>query len=248
MSLPDRLLRDDRHSVFLDFDPEQGIVAGQSWEQTLYRKLRSCRAVIALCTDDYLSSQWCFAEIALARMEGKLLDRGAPGLIMILGSSGSGKSSLVRAGMIPRLRRETDRWLVVDPFRPERDPIAALAESLASRPPTLRAGRCNPRGIGRSDSPPPAGRARSRSRERRRRRRRRQPGGARAPCLARRATAEPPGEDRRAAPEPPEDAGARRPAAEQPTRPPGCGTSRLATLRARRRPRHCGSAAGSPRR
>jgi TIR domain/Novel STAND NTPase 1 len=66
-----RLAHHHHHSVFLDLDPEKGIVAGQSWERTLYRKLRACRAVIALCTDDYLRSHWCFAEIALARMEGK---------------------------------------------------------------------------------------------------------------------------------------------------------------------------------
>jgi hypothetical protein len=66
-----RLEQQNHHSVFLDLDPEKGIVAGQSWEQTLYRKLRACRAVVALCTDHYLNSQWCFAELALARMEGK---------------------------------------------------------------------------------------------------------------------------------------------------------------------------------
>ena len=35
-------------SVFLDFDPEAGIAAGNDWEQTLYHKLRQCQAVIAL--------------------------------------------------------------------------------------------------------------------------------------------------------------------------------------------------------
>jgi hypothetical protein len=174
--------------------------------------------VIALITDDYLKSHWCFAEIALARMEGKhlfalkcdplsadaklpsiltekqyiglkndseaaygrlwrglkevdilgvkgewdpqespylgfdafqekhaplffgredearagveLLERGSPGLIMTLGPSGSGKSSLVRAAIIPWLRRLEDRWLVVEPLRPGRDPFGALAEAL----------------------------------------------------------------------------------------------------------------------
>jgi formylglycine-generating enzyme required for sulfatase activity len=211
-------------SVFLDLDPEKGIVAGQSWERTLYAKLRACRAVIVLCTDHYLVSQWCFAEVALARMEGKhiftivmdpfdkqtqlpsilaeqqyidlrgnkeeglqtlwrgfkekgieaseardwshkdppypgllvfeekdaaiffgreqetaegveLLNRlrrtGHPRLVMVLGASGSGKSSLVRAGLLPRLRRNTAEWLVVDPFRPGREPVVALAMTLS---------------------------------------------------------------------------------------------------------------------
>lgn len=213
-----RLERQGHSSVFLDLDPEKGIIGGQSWERTLYRKIRACRAVIALITDDYVKSHWCFAEIALARMEGKfvfaltvdplspetkmpsiltekqyidirtdpedgfnrlwrglkrvdvlgvkgewdpqespylgfdafqekhaplffgredearagveLLERGSPGLIMTLGPSGSGKSSLVRAAIVPRLRRLQDRWLVVEPFRPGRDPFAALAGAL----------------------------------------------------------------------------------------------------------------------
>ena len=213
--LEERLAEQNHHSVFLDLDPEKGIVAGQSWERTLYRKLRSCQAVIALCTDSYLKSQWCFAEIALARMEEKhlfallidplskdaklpsiltekqfidlrsnseegydrlwrglreedllgvqgdwgpnnppylglstfqekhapvffgrdeesfagieLLSKGAPNLIMVLGASGSGKSSLVRAGVLPRLRLRKEEWLIVDPFRPGTNPLKALA-------------------------------------------------------------------------------------------------------------------------
>ncbi len=217
--LKSRLESWNHHSLFLDFDPDAGIQAGRSWERTLYRKLRACRAVIAWCTDTYLQSYWCFAEIALTRMEGKpifaildpnlsenaslpsiltekqfidlrkgedqawlrlknglkeldilgvsgewdphdapylglsyydekhapvffgredetragleLINRGAPNLIMVLGASGSGKSSLARAGMLPRLRQDEDQYLVVAPFRPRQDPFRELADQLA---------------------------------------------------------------------------------------------------------------------
>lgn len=211
-----RLREEGHHSLFLDFDPARGIPAGQSWERTLYRKLRAAKAVVALCTDRFIASRWCFAEVALARMEGKLvfalqadpltqplpailtdrqlidlrgdpeegygrlsrgleqaellrvdgewdpgespylgldayheehapiffgredetraglelLARGAPGMIVVVGASGSGKSSLVRAAIVPALRREAARWLVVEPFRPGRDPFVELAVSL----------------------------------------------------------------------------------------------------------------------
>jgi WD40 repeat protein len=56
---------------------------------------------------------------------------GEAGLVMMLGASGSGKSSVVRAGIVPRLRRDVERWLVVDPFRPRNDPGLELAEVLS---------------------------------------------------------------------------------------------------------------------
>ena len=224
LALRARFEEQGHHSVFLDFDPTLGIQAGVSWERTLYTKLRSCRAVVALCSDRYLASQWCFAEIALARMEGKelfvlqiepwsehtrmpsiltedqfvdlrsrpeegyqrlwsgfrakgivaaplrewrpgeppypglrafreedapiffgreaeireggeLLNRvrrqGHPRWVMVLGSSGSGKSSMVRAGIVPELRRDVAQWHAVRPFRPGREPVRALAVALA---------------------------------------------------------------------------------------------------------------------
>jgi len=207
-----RLAERNHSSVNLDVDPEKGIVGGQRWEGTLYRKLRACRAVVVVCTDHHLAPQWCFAEIALARMEGKhvvslladplaagarlpaildaqqfidlrgdvdqgyrrlwgalnaldlvgvqgewnvreapylglnayderhapvffgrdqevgagleLLARGSPGLVTVLGASGSGKSSVARAGIVPRLRLAPERWLVGGPF-------AELAQAFA---------------------------------------------------------------------------------------------------------------------
>ena len=67
-------LRSERHeSFFLDFDPELGIPAGRSWEKELYSKLRSCRAVIVLCSRHSMASRRCFAEVARARALGKVL-------------------------------------------------------------------------------------------------------------------------------------------------------------------------------
>jgi WD40 repeat protein len=219
--LHDWLQSKGHRSVFLDFDPEDGIPAGRNWEQELYRQIRSCRAVIVLCSAESMNSKWVFAEIMHARALGKHLlpvmigdcavdsvisDRQVidmtqskeegyerlwrgllavgvdpeassewdgtrppyPGLlsfqeedaavffgrddettegldllnrvrrqdsgdfVMVLGASGSGKSSLVRAGLVPRLRRDSDRWLVVDPFQPRvREVSGALSRAFA---------------------------------------------------------------------------------------------------------------------
>ncbi len=51
--------------------------------------------------------------------------------LIILGASGSGKSSLLKAGIIPRLRREARTWLPLRAFRPGADPLLHFAEALA---------------------------------------------------------------------------------------------------------------------
>ena len=50
--------------------------------------------------------------------------------LVILGASGAGKSSLLKAGIIPRLRRERPAWLPLRAFRPGADPLLNLAEAL----------------------------------------------------------------------------------------------------------------------
>jgi hypothetical protein len=61
-----RLKEQNHVSVFLDFDPDLGIPAGRNWERELYTQLGGCRAVIVLCREHSMKSQWCFAEIAYA--------------------------------------------------------------------------------------------------------------------------------------------------------------------------------------
>jgi lysozyme family protein len=211
--------------VFLDLDPERGIVAGQRWKDALQKAAQRCEVVLALVSKEWLASRWCKAEIDTAQLMGKKviialigvdksevpldltdqqwvdLDAGAteykrlaaglrlagldpatfeleagrrpyPGfaffdekdaaiffgrdgeivraidrirglarvgvdrMLIILGASGSGKSSFVRAGLLPRLNRDERTWLPLPTIRPERAVISGnfgLAEALLKK-------------------------------------------------------------------------------------------------------------------
>jgi WD40 repeat protein len=208
--------------VFLDLDPERGIVAGQRWKEALQQAANRCEVVLALVSAEWLASGWCKSEIDAARLMGKkiivaligldksqvpldLLDeqfidlsgdpqayrrlkeglkhagldplsfpfeagrRPYPGfanfeeqdaavffgrdaqivrgldelrrlvrtgvsrMLVILGASGSGKSSFLRAGLWPRLKRDDRAWLPFPIIRPERAVISGtygLAQAL----------------------------------------------------------------------------------------------------------------------
>ncbi len=53
--------------IFLDSDPLSGIQAGTSWEDSLYASLKHTRAMVVVCSPQWLSSQWCFVELGYAR-------------------------------------------------------------------------------------------------------------------------------------------------------------------------------------
>lgn len=57
--------------------------------------------------------------------------QGGPRLLVIQGSSGSGKSSLLRAGVLPRLRRAGREWVVLPVLRPQARPLEGLAQLLS---------------------------------------------------------------------------------------------------------------------
>ncbi|MEX5719144.1 nSTAND1 domain-containing NTPase [Geodermatophilus maliterrae] len=209
-------------AMFVDFNPEQGVVAGRNWERELYAALRRTDAVVFLANEASVASRWCFAELSLARslahpvfpvrlragvdlplladvqwtdltdltdpepglirllaglrsagldpadsfalepgrspypglvpfaqedaavffgrqtethrlMEllTPTLQRGPGRFVAVVGPSGSGKSSLLHAGLLPRLTRMPERWLVVPPLRPGRHPTTALAGCLS---------------------------------------------------------------------------------------------------------------------
>lgn len=58
-------------------------------------------------------------------------DAGAgKSLVLLLGGSGTGKSSLLRAGVIPRLKLDKDNWIVLPVFRPGYNPLASLIDAV----------------------------------------------------------------------------------------------------------------------
>jgi hypothetical protein len=71
--------------------------------------------------------------VEIARCLEELRDMRAKGVrqpYVAIGSSGSGKSSLIKAGVLPRLRRERG-WLVLRAFRPGPDPLYAFADAMS---------------------------------------------------------------------------------------------------------------------
>ena len=52
------------------------------------------------------------------------------GVIALSGPSGVGKSSLLRAGLIPKLRRDPSKWTVFSPFRPSKEPFTNFVNAL----------------------------------------------------------------------------------------------------------------------
>ncbi|HEY7051156.1 MAG TPA: TIR domain-containing protein [Mycobacterium sp.] len=60
---------------------------------------------------------------ALDAVRGMRLSGLTPGLFVVLGPSGTGKSSFLRAGLLPRLEREDRRFVLLQTVRPERNAL-----------------------------------------------------------------------------------------------------------------------------
>lgn len=68
---------------------------------------------------------------ALDRLRG-LRDATPPRLFVILGASGAGKSSFLRAGLLPRLARDDRNFVILPVIRPERAAISGPSGLIAS--------------------------------------------------------------------------------------------------------------------
>ncbi len=73
IALRDWLASEGWNDVFLDLDPERGIVAGERWERALHAAANRCEAVIFLVSANWLGSGWCRKEYSLAHGLNKKL-------------------------------------------------------------------------------------------------------------------------------------------------------------------------------
>jgi hypothetical protein len=73
IALRDWLVSEGWNDLFLDLDPERGILAGERWERALNEAARRCEAVLFLISNSWLGSRWCINELNLARRLNKRL-------------------------------------------------------------------------------------------------------------------------------------------------------------------------------
>jgi hypothetical protein len=66
----------------------------------------------------------------IERLDARRIQGGAR-CVVIIGASGSGKSSLLKASVLPQLRRRRPQWVLLPHIRPEKAPMEALAKALA---------------------------------------------------------------------------------------------------------------------
>jgi signal transduction histidine kinase len=76
LALRDWLVREGwsgADDIFLDFDPQHGIAAGERWRSALETAATRCEAVLCLISTDWLASKWCHEEYELASRLNKKL-------------------------------------------------------------------------------------------------------------------------------------------------------------------------------
>jgi hypothetical protein len=59
--------------IFLDLDPDHGLVGGERWARALEDAATRCEVVLFLVSEDWLASKWCSDEYQLANKFNKKL-------------------------------------------------------------------------------------------------------------------------------------------------------------------------------
>ena len=57
--------------------------------------------------------------------------QGGARFLLVIGASGAGKSSLLKAGLLPQLKRRRSHWRLLPVMRPEKTPLEAFTKALA---------------------------------------------------------------------------------------------------------------------
>jgi transcriptional regulator with XRE-family HTH domain/energy-coupling factor transporter ATP-binding protein EcfA2 len=91
---------------------------------------------------DFFGRQVMIDELSLALQANLCIEKTSPQsahLLAVIGPSGSGKSSLVLAGLLPQLRAgslpDSQSWVYLDPFVPGKHPLESLALTIAAHLP-----------------------------------------------------------------------------------------------------------------
>ena len=71
LALRDWLIEEGWEDIFLDIDPQRGLVAGQRWQAALKAAADRCEAVLFIISPEWARSKWCLAEFLLAQTMNK---------------------------------------------------------------------------------------------------------------------------------------------------------------------------------
>ena len=71
VALKEWLFHNGWDDVFLDLDPQRGLLAGERWQEALRRAADRCEAVVFVVTPAWAKSKWCLAEFLLAKSLNK---------------------------------------------------------------------------------------------------------------------------------------------------------------------------------
>lgn len=71
LAVRDWLVNKGWDDIFLDLDPERGLVAGQRWQDELQKAVKRCEAVLFLVSTNWINSRWCIHELKFAESLNK---------------------------------------------------------------------------------------------------------------------------------------------------------------------------------